>query len=303
MSVLVIIVLIILGIALYDYYTAKDWEQITCVDRINIVFEERNKKYGAYSIRRDYNDLILFIVLGLIGLFALITIVNTSLSPAREEVVLPVVKMDTTLLTLPAPPEDESNVQTIPTPYKIMGGGGSGTPDNSKYDPKPKPMMKKPSATSVSDKPTKPAKGNADTGKNPNEDPSTREYNPFSNGSGGKGGGDGKGKGKGFGNDDGNGKGPGPDGDGSGTPQRIMITSLDLSGIQSDESCTVYLRIKIDPDGDIVGTPQNVSSKTTTTNSSVINEVVRRVKAQLRFNKIKGSQVEQVVLTFKVHAN
>lgn len=301
MSVLVIIVLIILGIALYDYFTARDWEQITCVDRINIVFEERNKKYGAYSIRRDYNDLILFIVLGLVGLFTIVTIVNTSLSPSREEVVLPVVQMDTTLLTLPAPPEDKSNIKTIPTPYKVVSGGGSGTPDNSKYDPKPNPMMKKPSITSTSDKTSKPAKGNSDSGKNPNEEPSTREKSPFS-GSGGKGGGDGKGKGKGLGDDDGDSKGKG-DGPFNGAPaKRIVVSEPNWDNIQSDENCTIYLSITISPDGNIVGTPKNTPSSTTT-NSSIINEVIRRVKNEMRFNKVEGNKNQTITKSFKIKPN
>lgn len=300
MSVLVIIVLIILSIALYDYYTARDWEQITCVDRINIVFEERNKKYGAYSIRRDYNDLILFIVLGLIGLFTIVTIVNTSLRPAKNEVVVPIVQMDTTLLTLPAPPEDNSNVKTIPTPYKVVSGGGSGTPDNSKYDPKPKPMMKKPDATAASDKPTKPAKGNSNSGKNPNEEPSTREKSPFS-GSGGKGGGDGKGKGKGLGDDDGDSKGKG-NGPFNGSPKRIVVSEPNWDNFQSDENCTIYLSITISPDGTIVGTPKNTSSSTTT-NSSIINEVIRRVKNEMRFNKVDGNKNQTVTKQFHIKPN
>lgn len=300
MSVLVIIVLIILGIALYDYYTARDWEQITCVDRINIVFEERNKKYGAYSIRRDYNDLVLFIVLGMIGLFAIVSIVNTSLRPAKNEVVVPIVQMDTTLLTLPAPPEDNSNVKTIPTPYKVVSGGGSGTPDNSKYDPKPKPMMKKPDGTAVSDKPTKPAKGNSNSGKNPNEESSTREKSPFS-GSGGKGGGDGKGKGKGLGDDDGDSKGKGT-GPFNGSPTRIVVSEPNWDNIQADENCTVYLSITISPEGTIVGTPKNTSSSTTT-NSSIINEVIRRVKNEMRFNKIDGNKNQTVTKRFFIKPN
>lgn len=302
MSALVIIVLIILGIALYDYYTARDWEQITCVDRINIVFEERNKKYGAYSIRRDYNDLILFIVLGMVGLFTILTIVNTSLAPAKDEIIVPIVKTDTTLLTLPAPPEDHSHVKTIPTPYKVVSGGGGGTPDNSKYNPKPKPTMAKPSITSASDKPSKPGKGNANDGKDPNEEASTREKSPFS-GSGGKGKGNQHGSGNGLGNDEGGGTGPGH-GTFNGAPEkRKRLNTPSWDGIENDENCTIFLKITIAPDGSIVGTPTNVSSRTTTTNSSVINEVIRRVKNEVRFNAIKGNMNTVETLSFKLKPN
>ncbi|HLP53508.1 MAG TPA: hypothetical protein VK151_00685 [Fluviicola sp.] len=301
MSLMIVIAVIVLGVSLYDYFDSKDWQHITCVDRINVVFEERNKKYGAYSIRRDYNDLVLFIVLGLVGLFVIFTMVSFSLSTPVEELKVPVVKMDTTLMTLEAPPE--AHVSTLPNPYKIVGGGGSGTPDNSKFDDTPNPMM--PTEGILPNiKPFKPGKGNSDDGKNPNEEASSRVPSPF-NGSGGKGGGKGKGKGNGLGNDDGDGKGPGfgPGEGGTGT-KRTLERRPNAANIDSDENCKVVLKVNVDADGNVIGTPTVIRDKTTTANSVVINEVIRLVKAEAKYNKVKeGTPVFSTAITVNVSAS
>ncbi|MES2557231.1 MAG: hypothetical protein V4604_13845 [Bacteroidota bacterium] len=301
MSLMIVIAVIVLGVSLYDYFDSKDWQHITCVDRINVVFEDRNKKYGAYSIRRDYNDLILFIVLGIVGLFGIFTMVSFGLSTPVEELAVPVVKMDTTLMTLDAPPE--AHVSTLPNPYKIVGGGGSGTPDNSKFDPTPNPMMPMEGILPTI-KPFKPGKGNSDDGKNPNEEASTREPSPF-HGSGGKGGGKGKGKGNGLGNDDGDGKGPGfgPGEGGTGT-KRTLERRPNAANIDSDENCKVVLKVNVDADGNVIGTPTVIRDKTTTANSVVINEVIRVVKAEAKYNKVKeGTPVFSTAITVNVSAS
>lgn len=297
MTLTIIIAIFVLGISLYDYYDSKDWQQITCVDRINIVFEERNKKYGAYSIRRDYNDLVLFILLGMVGLFGLFTIITSGMRLTVEEARLPIVVMDTTLLTLEAPPLE--HIETIPTPYKIVGGGGSGTPDNSKYDPTPNPMMSKEGSEITTHK-TEHGKGNKDTGKNPNEEASTRVKSPFS-GSGGSGGGNKGGIGTGFGNDDGSGTGPGHGPGGNVT--RKLLTQLDTGHIESDENCTVTVTVRIDADGNVVGTPTVKRDKTTTSNSVIIDAVIRAVKSQAKFNKVEGASIIALNLPVKVSAN
>lgn len=301
MSLMIVIAVIVLGVSLYDYFDSKDWQHITCVDRINVIFEDRNKKYGAYSIRRDYNDLVLFIVLGIVGLFGIFTMVSFGLSTPVEELAVPVVKMDTTLMTLEAPPE--AHVSTLPNPYKIVGGGGSGTPDNSKFDPTPNPMMQMEGILPTVN-PFKPGKGNSNTGKDPNEEASTRETSPFS-GSGGKGGGKGKGKGNGLGDDDGNGKGPGF-GEGEGGPgKRTIIEKPSTASVDSDENCSILLKVRVDADGNVIGTPTVVrDSRTTTSNSVVLNEVVRLVKEKAKYSKLPaGSAPTQEVLTIKVSAS
>jgi hypothetical protein len=301
MSIIIIIAIAVLGISLYDYFDSKDWQQITCVDRINVVFEDRNKKYGAYSIRRDYNDLLLFIMIGVFVLFGAFQILTAGLSPTMEELQVPVVEMDTTLLTLQEPPEDK--IETIESPYKIVGGGGGeGSPDNSKYDPTPDPMVKEQNTIDKSDEKIFSGKGNKTTGKDTKEEASTSVKSPFS-GSGGKGNSDKGGLwGKDNGPGGGPGNGPGSNGGTGGNVSRRLISTLPTSQIQSDEDCKVKVKVRINADGDVTATPIFVRDGSTTDNTTIINEVLRLVKAHAKFSKAAGAADQMVFLTVNVSA-
>jgi len=301
MSIIILIALVVLALSLYDYFDSKDWQQINCVERINVVFEERNKKYGAYSIRRDYNDVLLFILIGLFVIFGVLQILTKSFSPTVEELTVPVVELDTTLLTLQEPPKDK--IEPIESPYKVVGGGGgSGTPDNSKYDPTPNPMVKAAETITKSDEKIFSGKGNKTTGKNTNEEASTTNKSPFS-GSGGRNGGD---KGGQFGNDNGPGSGPGNgpgnSGGNGGTVTRRLISTLPTSQIQSDEDCKVRVKVRVNAEGEVVTTPIFMREGSTTDNTTIINEVIRLVKAYAKFSKAPGSADQWVPITVNVSA-
>lgn len=60
-----IIAALIVGLALYDHFSTKNWQVITSDERNDVVFEKRNKAYGAYQIRRDYNKRIFIILFGI----------------------------------------------------------------------------------------------------------------------------------------------------------------------------------------------------------------------------------------------
>lgn len=68
MSVTIVIVLaaLVLFVSLYDYFTSKSWQQVTSSSRNEVVFDDRNKDYGAYEIRENYNKTLIFIMLGVI---------------------------------------------------------------------------------------------------------------------------------------------------------------------------------------------------------------------------------------------
>lgn len=66
-----VLALIVASISLYEFFTSIHWQQVTSSNRNDIVFEEKNKNYGAYQIRRDYNKNLLLIILGLILLIGL----------------------------------------------------------------------------------------------------------------------------------------------------------------------------------------------------------------------------------------
>ncbi|MNK09760.1 Gram-negative bacterial tonB protein [compost metagenome] len=58
------IMLIIIAFSLYDYFSSRSWQMVTSRERNETVFENRNKEYGAYKIRRDYDKRILLVFLG-----------------------------------------------------------------------------------------------------------------------------------------------------------------------------------------------------------------------------------------------
>ncbi|MGV3610591.1 MAG: energy transducer TonB [Fluviicola sp.] len=58
------IMAIIVAFSLYDYFSSRSWQAVTSRARNETVFENRNKEYGAYQIRRDYDKRILLVFLG-----------------------------------------------------------------------------------------------------------------------------------------------------------------------------------------------------------------------------------------------
>lgn len=59
------ILAIIVVFSLYDYFSSKSWNMVTSKTRNDTVFENRNKEYGAYQIRKDYDKRLLLILFGL----------------------------------------------------------------------------------------------------------------------------------------------------------------------------------------------------------------------------------------------
>ena len=65
MIVIISIIALVAAVSLYDYFGAKSWQLVTSAIRNNTVFEHRNKAYGAYVIRRDYDRNLLLIIFSL----------------------------------------------------------------------------------------------------------------------------------------------------------------------------------------------------------------------------------------------
>lgn len=59
------ILAIIVVFSLYDYFSSKSWNMVTSKTRNDTVFKDRNKEYGAYQIRKDYDKRLLLIIFGL----------------------------------------------------------------------------------------------------------------------------------------------------------------------------------------------------------------------------------------------
>jgi periplasmic protein TonB len=66
-TVVIVIAALVLIVSLYDYFTSRSWQQVTSASRNEIVFADRNKEYGAYEIRKNYDRTIIFVILGLVA--------------------------------------------------------------------------------------------------------------------------------------------------------------------------------------------------------------------------------------------
>ncbi|HLP53507.1 MAG TPA: hypothetical protein VK151_00680 [Fluviicola sp.] len=125
MVVIWLIVVIALGISLYNYFDSKDMNQLTSAVHNNLVFDHRNKRYGAYSMRKTYNSVMLTIIGAVVALFGLTFGTQYSFGSRGE---LPSIMKasemdDTTLLSLYEPPKDEVK---LPPSYSVKSDRGSG---------------------------------------------------------------------------------------------------------------------------------------------------------------------------------
>ncbi|MEY4991587.1 MAG: hypothetical protein RI948_456 [Bacteroidota bacterium] len=71
MTVIYVIVALVTGFSLFDYYVNRNWEAITSVSRNEAVFAHRNREYGAYVLRSGYNKRMTLILGGLVAFAAL----------------------------------------------------------------------------------------------------------------------------------------------------------------------------------------------------------------------------------------
>ena len=101
-----IVILLVAGISLYEYFSSKTWQQVTSDERNEIVFEDRNHEYGAYQIRTNYSRNLILIMAGVIlfigttfGIYKLI--MNLPEEQVKE------VPLDLTAFAVDAPLEEE----------------------------------------------------------------------------------------------------------------------------------------------------------------------------------------------------
>ena len=105
MTVIYIIVALVTGFSLFDYYVNKNWEAITSVSRNEAVFEHRNRQYGAYVLRSGYNKRMSLIMGGLVALAALGFVANLIIKNLpKEEIAKPQISENN--FTITAPKED-----------------------------------------------------------------------------------------------------------------------------------------------------------------------------------------------------
>jgi hypothetical protein len=111
--------------------------------------------------------------------------------------------------------------------------------------------------------------------------------NPFGSG------GSGNGSGMNYGT---NGSGSGP---GAGTGLRTRLNNVSINHIETEQDATIYLKLTIDANGNVISCIS--TSKTTTTNQSLITQVKNAVKSQVKYSKDPGSSPVQVFYTVKIN--
>ncbi len=103
MLVIVSIIVIVAVFSLVDYFSSRSWQRVTSETRNETVFEKRNKAYGAYVIRKDYDRNLVLIMLSLVfGTGILFAAYNGFKNPvqATKVIIDPPIIEDTTVLIL-----------------------------------------------------------------------------------------------------------------------------------------------------------------------------------------------------------
>jgi periplasmic protein TonB len=114
MAITASVIILIILLSFYDYFSSRSWQQVTSSTRNDIVFEERNKEYGAFVIRRDYDKKMVLILLGLVLVIGSAFAVHKIIQ-AIPEAVIEEAPIDMTQFDLPdLPPEEE-----IPPPIEV----------------------------------------------------------------------------------------------------------------------------------------------------------------------------------------
>ena len=181
----------------------------------------------------------------------------------------------------------------------ISGGGSEGTPSDDPVSP-PKPQTQQ--VLTKNDNPdtkVNAGKGSANTAPNSQNEAtnSKKSNNPF-----GSGGSSNEGTGSGvFGKDNAgiSGNGPGGVGDGKG---RVRLNDPKTDDIESNDNHTIYLQVTVNSEGRVVDA-KSISSKTTTTDQRIINQVISAVKYQVRYNPKPGAALELRYETIRLNAN
>lgn len=106
MGVIVSVIILVLFVSLYDYFTARKWQQVTSSYRNELVFENRNKRYGAYEMRRNYDRRLIIIMLGIIVAIAGSYGAYLYVKSMPEDIVEPP-PMDLSQFTVAAPPLED----------------------------------------------------------------------------------------------------------------------------------------------------------------------------------------------------
>lgn len=84
---------------------------------------------------------------------------------------------------------------------------------------------------------------------------------------------------------------------------RFLITAPNTNNIKSDENAKIVLSVIVDPDGNIVSKPTFVKNGSTTNDVALIEQVIKAVNEQAKFNKINTAKNTKTALVIRIVAN
>lgn len=200
--------------------------------------------------------------------------------------------------------EKEVEAQFIDLQQLLVSDGGAekggGTPSNDERSEKMDQSEQM--ITYKGHEPLTSGKSTHATGENPNNPASSphKSSNPFGDGGigGGKGGGEGAFEGSK------NGKGGEGDGEGEGYgdgKDRIRLNDPILPKYNTDIDLKIHLKLTINGNGDVTNAVC-IKSKTTTSDQTIINDVVREAIKQIRYKKDSEGRSAFCYVTVKVNA-
>jgi hypothetical protein len=241
--------------------------------------------------RSEVKRSLVYTSISLLLLFILLIITQFNILPAIPEDVPPL-KSDEVIELF-----EMEHVELI---SDNGGSRGGGTSSDAPID-QPQDQTERVATSHSSDFTTTSGQSNNHNTDNSSNPTSTtvRGTNYF--GTGGSGGGTGSGNGPFGGSGSGPEDGVGPGKGGGSGKARVRTNNVSTPQYDIDVDCRVGLKLTINAEG-IVTDCRSIKSVTTCTNQSIINDVIRLVKQQVRFNKDPGSPLVQADYTIKLTA-
>jgi protein TonB len=105
MTAVIVIIALVAFISLLDYGLFQRWQMSTSPVRNEVVFEKRNREYGAYAIRNEYDRNLLRIMVFLIVLFSSIFGLYSFFRTMPVEMLKPSLQTNSTIITSAVEPK------------------------------------------------------------------------------------------------------------------------------------------------------------------------------------------------------